>query len=126
MSDTAGWPIPVSVGGVGACVPQQDNQGAPPLSQVSGDGAGSEPDCVPVPQDELTDLKMTTAEFMEYFSFRLEQENLKDEDEPRFKLAWLRAKRSGALNRNPKEQERGAAYEAMFGQTTDSDKPEAA
>jgi hypothetical protein len=121
------------------------NQGAPPLSPVLGDRVGSEisttaeqppaapppsarrpPQCVPIPEDVLADLKMTRAEKMEFFNFRLDCDSVKDKDEDRLKVAWLRAKRSGQLYKNEEDREHSKAYEELFPELSPTNTPEAA
>ncbi len=111
-------PVPVGECGTG--------QGAPPLSPDSGDRVGTtpEPDYFPLPAEQRSQLKMTQAEEMQFFNYRMSRNTPGDED--KLKLIWLCAKRAGMLTQTEEDRENSAAFEKMFPEPAESGESEAA
>lgn len=95
---------------------------APPLpGQLP---AAAPPDRVPLPEDELADLKMTEAEKMEFFLYCMQFDKL--ENEHQLKVNWLRARRLGLIGESEDDRQNRAALQALLAPSRRSGEPEAA
>ena len=79
--------------GAGSRDPERAERVEGVASPVEASSNHNPPDRVPVPEDQLRELKMTHWEKLEFFMYRLRFDRISDEQEQQLKVAWLRDKR---------------------------------